>query len=115
MKLPNADRAVVEREKITEYLLSPMHRHGRGKADFFRKFGFGDADWNGFASALLRHAAQHEVKKIEDSAFGRRYTVEGEMGTPDGRAPTIRSIWFILNGETIPRFVTAYPLGRRTQ
>src|SRR5438552_2975819 len=34
---------------------------------------------------------------------------------PMARAPTIRSIWFILNGETIPRFVTAYPLGRRTQ
>lgn len=115
MKLPNADYAIVQREKITEYLLSPVHRHGRGKAAFFRKFGFRETDWDAFASALLRHAAQHHIKKIEDSLFGRRYTVEGEIGTPDGRAPTIRSIWFILSGETIPRFVTAYPLGRRTQ
>jgi hypothetical protein len=113
--MPNADRAVVKPEKITHYLLSPMHRYGRGKATFFRKFGFTEADWNAFASALLRHAVQHDVKKVEDSVFGRRYTVEGEMATPDGRAPTIRSIWFILNGETIPRFVTAYALERRTQ
>jgi len=113
VRLPNYDRAVIPREKVLEYLLSPTHRHGRGKAQFFRKFGFSDAGWDAFAAALLRHAAQHDVKKIEDSPFGKRYTVEGEMGTPDGRTPSIRSIWFILSGDTIPRFVTAYPLGRR--
>jgi hypothetical protein len=115
VKVPNADCAVVQREKISEYLLSPIHRHGRGKAVFFRKFGFADTEWNVFAAALLRHVDQHDVQKIEDSPFGRRYTVEGGMGTPDGRTPIVRSIWFILNGQTIPRFVTAYPLGRKTR
>ena len=66
-------------------------------------------------AALLRHAAEHSVKKIEDSPFGIRYTVEGEMDTPDGRAPVIRAIWCIKTGDTIPRLVTAYPLGRNRQ
>jgi hypothetical protein len=31
---------------------------------------------------------------------------------PDGRTPTIRSVWFIETGEEVPRFVTAYPLAK---
>jgi hypothetical protein len=40
VKLPNADQARVEREKITEYLLSTSHPDGRSKAEFFSRFGF---------------------------------------------------------------------------
>jgi hypothetical protein len=29
MKLPNANKAVVEREKITDYLLNAAHRSGK--------------------------------------------------------------------------------------
>ena len=35
MKLPNVEQAVVEREKITDYLLNPTHRYGASKANFF--------------------------------------------------------------------------------
>ena len=34
------------------------------------------------------------------------------MKTPDGRAPRLRSVWFIETGADTPRFVTAYPLRR---
>ena len=34
MKLPNADQAVVEREKIVGYLLNAAHRYGASKDDF---------------------------------------------------------------------------------
>ena len=40
MKLPDANRLVVEREKIVDYLLNPVHRFGASKARFFRHFGF---------------------------------------------------------------------------
>ena len=32
MKLPNAEMAVVDREKVTDYLLNPAHRYGSSKA-----------------------------------------------------------------------------------
>jgi len=32
MKLPNAHLALVEREKVTDYLLNPAHRYGASKA-----------------------------------------------------------------------------------
>lgn len=31
MTLPHADALIVEREKITDYLLNPAHRGGAGK------------------------------------------------------------------------------------
>ena len=115
MKLPHHESAVVPQTKITGYLLSPTHRDGRSKADFFTRFGFSADSWEELAMALLRHAADHEVTRVEDSPFGTRYVVEGTMPAPDGRAPAICSIWFIETGEQIPQFVTAYPLRRRAK
>ncbi len=40
MKVPSAHMAVVEREKITAYLLNPAHPDNGGKAAFFRLLGF---------------------------------------------------------------------------
>jgi len=45
MKLPNAAQAIVEREKIVEYLLNSMHRYGASKAAFFTRFGFRADNW----------------------------------------------------------------------
>ena len=52
MKLPNADKAVVEREKIVDYLLNPGHRYGASKARFFAQFGFRPESWEVLAAAL---------------------------------------------------------------
>lgn len=45
MKLPNADKAIVEREKVADYLLNPEHRYGASKARFFARFGFSRENW----------------------------------------------------------------------
>jgi hypothetical protein len=110
VKLPNHNQAVVPREKIVDYLLSLAHRDGRSKALFFSGFGFSVDDWQTLANALLRHAADHEVAKIEASQFGTRYIVEGELHAPDGRTPLVRVVWFIDTDEELPRLATAYPL-----
>ncbi len=44
-QLPDAERAAVPERKIVDYLLSPFHPDGRGKARFFRGFGFSAAQW----------------------------------------------------------------------
>jgi hypothetical protein len=110
VKLPNAENAVILEAKLVNYVLSPWHPLGHHKAEFFRRFGFSVAAWQKLAQALLKHAAQHEVTKVEDSPFGRRYIVEGEVMAPDGRLPLIRAVWFVESGEDVPRLVTAYPL-----
>jgi hypothetical protein len=113
LKLPNYENAVISETKITGYLLSTKHRDGRSKAEFFTRLGFSSDAWEDLVKALLRHAAENEVAKIEDSPFGTRYIIEGFLLAPDRRGAVVRSVWFIETGEQVPRFVTAYPLQRR--
>ena len=110
MKLPNYESAVIPRTKVVAYLLSSTHHQGRGKAQFFTRFGFVADSWEALAEAVLRHAAEHEVKEVEPSPFGSRYIIDGTLQTPSGRTPNVRTVWFVETGEDFPRFVTAYPL-----
>lgn len=110
IKLPDAARAIVERKKITEYLLNPRHRYGASKARFFGRFGFRVEHWEALAIALGVHGKTHEVKHIHKTKFGPRYEVEGHLPAPDGRSPCVRSVWQFDEGEVAPRLITAYPL-----
>lgn len=71
MKLPNADLAFVEQEKICGYLLNAQHRYGASKAKFFAEFGFSLASWEVLADALREHGQQHEVSKGKEPASAR--------------------------------------------
>ena len=110
MKLPNPDKLVVEREKITDYLLNPGHRYGASKARFFAEFGFRIEQWEQLAEALREHGRRHEVARLREPGFGPRYTVEGELNTPGGGRPHVRSVWQMDEGAIAPRLITAYPL-----
>lgn len=110
MKLPNHEEAVVPKEKITLYLLNMQHPKGGGKAIFFMRFGFSSERWEQLANALFTHAQMHEVAKIEQTVFGRRYIIEGVLETPSTREPLVRVVWFISKGHTRPHLVSAYPL-----
>ena len=110
MKLPNAEKAAVEREKITEYLLNLTHRFGAGKARFFAGFGFRVEAWEELAAALKEHGQRHEVTIMKETGFGPRYEVEGELIAPDGRRPRVRTVWQIDEGGIAPRLITTYPL-----
>ena len=110
MKLPNYEKGVIPRTKITDYLLSLRHRDGCSKAKFFMRFGFSSEQWEILAQALKHNAAHNEITRTEKTYFGMRYVIEGTLLTPDGRNPEIRTIWFIETGTDMPFFVTAYPL-----
>ena len=110
MRLPNAEFAVVEREKITESLLNLAHRYGASKARFFAGFGFTIEAWDVLASALREHAQRYEVARTYETRWGPRFEINGELNAPDGRQPRIRSVWQFDEGEIAPRLITAYPL-----
>jgi uncharacterized protein DUF6883 len=110
MKLPDPELAQVETSKVTEYLLCPSHPDGRSKAAFFIRFGFRVEDWQILAEALRGHGTTNPVVKVDDTAFGTRYTVEGKILSPDGRNPRIRTVWLIETGGSGARLITAYPI-----
>ncbi len=110
MKLPNAENLIVEREKVVDYLLNPAHRLGSSKARFFQQFGFRLDNWQQLADALREHGQTHSVSGRRDTPFGPRYEVDGELSSPDGSHPRIRSVWQFDDGQVAPRLITAHPL-----
>ena len=63
MKLPNANLAVVEKEKVFDYLLIPAHPDNGGKAAFFLGLGFSQGDWQGLAAAFGKLAGTGVISK----------------------------------------------------
>lgn len=71
MKLPHAERAVIERSKITEYFL--VAHADWDKAGFFRSFGFSSTEWQVLATALHDHAIRHPVALQQMTAHRVKY------------------------------------------
>ena len=111
MRLPNADRAVVDDAKVHDYLLSPDHRDGGSKARFFRALGFTRDGWSLLRDALLAVARNGEAETAEATAFGQKYVVRGIVRGPADRTATVLTVWIALRSDGIPRLVTAYPGG----
>ncbi len=109
-KLPNAENALVDIRKITDYLLDPLHHRGRHKARVFRSaLGIGreDAEW--LRERLLSAAHNEEARFTYRDEFGERYQLDFILVGLD-RDVTIRSSWIVLYGETFPRFTGCYIL-----
>jgi len=109
MKLPNAEKAVVEREKIADYLLNPAHPDNGGKADFFGRLGFRRSEWKTLVSAFLALARKTEVAQSLKSPHGEKYVIVGRIESPDGKPAAVQTIWIVDSGSDVARLVTAYP------
>lgn len=73
MKLPNAEHAIIEREKVADYLLNSGHPDNGGKAPFFVGYGFHPDAWDVFTGALRSLAMTGEITKSLDSPHGMKY------------------------------------------
>jgi hypothetical protein len=113
MPIPDFERALIPREKITGYLLSLSHPVGRAKAKFFRAHGYSDYNTQVLAEALRRIAAEGQIVEQERTDYGTKYVVEGAILTPRETTIVVRTVWFVEHEGGAPRFVTAYPKGER--
>jgi hypothetical protein len=89
------------------------HPDGRSKAEFFTSFGFHLDEWQFLALSLTKHCENNLVVSVVESEWGKRYSVEGESETPDGRTPHVRTVWIVERGDEMPRPVTACPSRRQ--
>jgi hypothetical protein len=108
VKIPGAERAVLDPAKIQNYLLSQEHPVGRAKARFFGQLGFRQENWTVLQDELFR-SARLEAQLGAATRFGQKYLVHGPINGPSGRTAAIVAVWIVLNGEDFRRFVTAYP------
>jgi hypothetical protein len=58
---------------------------------------------------LVSVAAAGAATPGQPSAFGQKYEVRGSIMGPSRRRFAVVTMWVVLRGESVPRFVTAYP------
>ncbi len=108
-RLPNLDKATIERRKITHYLLARDHPIGRAKAGFFEGFGF-HRDWpETLEMYLIMHAHENDVSEVIATDFGMKFIISGSMRTPIGVRANVCVVWFAEDDQAAPRLVTAFP------
>jgi hypothetical protein len=106
MKIPNAEGAVIEMQKLVDYCLDPDHPRGKHKARvFLSSFGLTAELADELRSALLNAAQNLDAELGEQDDYGQRYVIDLEVTGPAGTAQ-VRSAWIICKGEDFPRFVS---------
>jgi hypothetical protein len=113
VKLPEAERAIIDPRKLRDYVLSPIHPVGRFKAKFFATLGFTPDNWKRLDSELRRLIREEAAELDEETPFGQKYLVRGGVTGPTGRMAIVISAWIILRGERFPRLVNVLPGSRR--
>jgi hypothetical protein len=111
MRLPNADRAIIDAAKLRGYLLSATHPVGRFKAKFFGRLGYGVDRWGQLEVDLRDQHLSEDARLVAATAYGLKYEIRAILKGPNGQADVVVSVWFVRTGEDAPRFVTAYPGG----
>jgi hypothetical protein len=114
MKLPSAERAVVNIEKLRDYSLNPNHPEGKHKARvFLEKLGLKADDAERLRKLILEAILTAEAMAQQPTPYGERFVVdfqvkqiaEGRLGVT---LVTIRSAWIIRNDEDFPRLTTCF-------
>jgi hypothetical protein len=109
VKLPRSEGAVVDDEKVRDYLLSSTHPIGRLKATFFVGLGYREADWVRLHKDLLDLAQLDTATQGRFTRYGNKYEVRGTLTGPSGRSAVVLTVWMVKHGEDFPRFITAFP------
>jgi hypothetical protein len=107
MKMPGADGAIVDPEKIRGYCLNPEHPRGKHKARVFATLGFTVENAEALRAVLLNAAATRDAQPAQSDEFGDRYVIEFEVRGPL-RAGVVRSTWIVRRGETLPRLTSCF-------
>lgn len=109
MPIPNAHQAIIPPEKLSEYLLNPLHPVGGPKASWFLMLGYQTEVPELLAADLLRIVGSSDDFDSLPDSFGVKYVIRGVLRTPSGRLVPLQSIWMIEKGSDVPRLVSAYP------
>jgi hypothetical protein len=108
-KLPNAQDAIINPEKLFSYLLSPTHPIGRYKAKFFAHLGYSMNNWGILEQDLRSQHLGANVEAAYATRYGMKYEIRANLRGPNGQRADVVSVWIVRQGEDFPRFVTGIP------
>ncbi|MYK19810.1 hypothetical protein C6496_08655 [Candidatus Poribacteria bacterium] len=110
MKIPNAERAIVDIRKLRDYCLNSQNDTGKHKAHlFYVALGITVDDADALRDILLQAVKTSEAQVGRQDIYGQRYRIDFPL-TWKARHAIIRSGWIIDPNSDVPRLLTAYPL-----
>ncbi|MGB9178521.1 MAG: DUF6883 domain-containing protein [Pyrinomonadaceae bacterium] len=111
-KLPNAERAVADIEKLRDYALNPLHDEGKHKARvFLAAMGLTQGDAERLRALVLDAAHIREATKGKLLPHGQMYVLDFPAQGLRGEV-TIRTAWIVEHETDFPRLVTCYVKGK---
>ena len=110
MKLPNAERTVVDVRKLRHYCFNIEHPRGQHKARVFKSaLGWTAEQAEDVRRRLLEAVLREDAGFLGADDYGQRYAVDFAVEASGGRV-AVRSLWIIRHGEDFPRFASCYVL-----
>jgi len=102
LRIPNAERAVIEPAKLHAYLLSRNHPIGRFKAAFFLALGYSSENWRQLEAALRSQHLSQDATAEAPTPYGQKYAIRATLGGPSGNSAEVVSVWVVRTGEEFP-------------
>ena len=112
-RLPNAEHAVADIEKLRDYSLNPSHDEGKHKARvFLAAMGFTQDDAERLRALVLEAAHTGDAAPGKTLQQGQMYVLDFSAQGLRGEV-TIRTAWIVARDTDFPRLVTCYVKGRQ--
>jgi len=110
VRLPNAERAVVDIVKLRDYCLNTNHPRGRHKARLFAAaLGITAEDAAELRELFLLGIHNQDATPGVSDAYGERYTIDMPVDRL-GRKAIVRTAWIVKRGEFFPRLTSCFIL-----
>ncbi|HRQ40699.1 MAG TPA: hypothetical protein PLD25_22515 [Chloroflexota bacterium] len=100
------DDAIIPREKLTLYLLTPQRKNDKSR--FLAQAGFTQENPDQLEQAIRHLISENEAIFDRHNEYGTFYRVQGEIRGPAGILSTI-TVWILLTNDNHYRFVTLKP------
>jgi hypothetical protein len=95
MPIPNAESAFIPAEKLDNYLLNPAHPVGGPEARCFIALGYEIDEPGRLESNLVEVVRTSDDYVVDQTRFGVKYTVRGQIESPNGRRANVRTVWIV--------------------
>lgn len=107
--LPHYQRAVIQKEKITGYVLNKQHKTGMDKAIAFEKaLGYNIDNADDLIKNIYQNLSLYPAKLRPKTQYGQPFEVIMKLTGPNGKTAKVKTGWIIENGKNHPRLTSAY-------
>ncbi|MGP9078030.1 contact-dependent inhibition toxin CdiA [Yersinia pseudotuberculosis] len=108
-QLINADKAIIDPNKLTSYALNTEHPVGGNKAKVFESaLGYNQSNAGDLIAKVQEGAKSSPAKLGTADKFGQRVTIDMPITGPNGNTVTVRTGWIYDPGSSTPRMTTIY-------